>query len=111
VREANYLLDRIEGRTSHHPTVVVNRTMPCPDDNDGSDAGELTVRTGCDSASVERVLSALQIAQRAQSRRCSEHAEVCEQLRTRGVRVLEVPDMAVDAVAVVDQIAQSLIAK
>ena len=108
VREANYLLDRIEGRTSHHPTVVVNRTMPCPDDNDGSDAGELTVRTGCDSASVERVLSALQIARRVQSQRCTDHAEVCGQFATRGLRVLDVPDMSVDAVAVVDQIAQRL---
>ena len=119
VREANYLLDRIDARTSRQPTVLVNRKMPCPVENDRAGdiesdvtaAGELAARTGCDSESVERVLSALQIAQRAQSRRCSEHTEVCEQLRTRGVRVLEVPDMAVDAVAVVDQIAQSLIAK
>jgi anion-transporting ArsA/GET3 family ATPase len=119
VREANYLLDHISGRTSQEPTVIVNRTMPCPTESgtesvrvvDVSVVGDLAARTGCDSASVERVLAAIQLARRAQTRRCSEHAEVCHQLSLRSVRVIDVPDVAVDAVAVVDQIAQSLIAK
>lgn len=109
VREANYLLDRINSRTSHRPTVVINRTMPCPDHNDVGTTEELAARIGHDIASVERVLSALQLARRAQSRTCEEHAEVRRQFTTRDFRVLDIPDMAVDAVAVVDGIAQSLL--
>lgn len=109
LREANYLLDRINSRTSHRPTVVVNRTMPCPDHSDVGTTEELAARTGCDSDSVARVLSVLQIAQRAQSRKCAEHAQARRQFTTRGFRVLDIPDIAVDAVAVVDGIAQSLV--
>lgn len=108
VREADYLLDRIASRSSHVPTVLVNRTMPRPSDISVPSVSELSSATTCDPRAVERVMSALHTARRVQARRYEEHSTVRRHFEPRGVTVLEVPDMAVDAVAVVDGIARSL---
>ena len=108
VREADYLLDRIALKTSQRTTVVINRTMPCPVDASAPSVAELVSITGCDGESVSRVLSAVQVARHTQSRRYEEHAAVRRHFDPRGTGILEVPDMAVDAVAVVDGIARSL---
>lgn len=111
VREANFLLDRVGDRNTQRPTVLVNRVMPCPDARVTVGVEEPATRTGHESAGVERVLSALQTARRSQERRCMRDTKVCQEFSARGVRLLTVPDMAVNAVEVVDQIAQSLVAE
>ncbi len=108
VREADYLLDRIATRSTRVPTVLINRIMPCPSDAPIPSASELSTATASEAHAVERVLSALHTARRVQARRCEEHSTVHRHFEPRGAKILEVPDMAVDAVAVVDGIARSL---